>query len=70
MWTVDGSSARILIALIPLIPGNLMSSGRHRQGRARNFDAADAVPRTEQADIGPARDKIFNQHQIAGLSST
>ena len=34
-----------------------------RPGGARNLDAAGAV-RTQQADIGPARDEIFDQHQI------
>ena len=34
---------------------------------ARNLDAAVAVPRSQQADIGPARDEILDQHQIGGV---
>ena len=35
-----------------------------RQAGARNLNAALAVRRTEQADIGQARDEILDQHQI------
>ena len=38
-----------------------------RQGGARHLDAADAVPRAEQADVGPARDEVLDQHQVGRI---
>ncbi len=58
-------SSRILSASMPLMPGRLMSI-RMTSGmeRARHLDTADAVRRTEQADVGPALEQVLDQHQV------
>jgi len=66
MWAVVASSARILSASMPLMRQVDVHQDDIRRA-ARQSRCALAVPCTQQADVGPAREDSLHQHQIGGV---
>ena len=68
MCAVAGSSRQDLQRLDAADAGQVdVHQDDVRQRGARNLDAAIAVPRAQQADVGPARDEILDQHQVGRI---